>query len=237
MNATSLPPQTLTLTRCRHQDPGHALGLRSGDTLIAIDGKPWQGGSKDLADRFATRQAPLLLSFLRQDAVLSLLADSPHLGLWDKTTAPALPATIAAALPQPSAALCNWQIMVNQHGQYDLFALRPSWLALVMPPLWLAQARMFTWLTALAAAMALSLPGGAWLLAGVWVAAGLHLWRHGNRHLLQARLAEGYRATGVVAATSETMARQGWQALTPDARFRFDTPRLYAPGQNEQTAS
>lgn len=226
-------PQTLKLGRCGHQDPGHALGLRSGDILIAVEGQPWQGGQTALAARFAATRTPLLLSFLRHEVCLSLLVDGPDLGRWDQIIKPATP----AAFPPPGPALCNWQIMVNHDGQHDLVALRPSLLALALPPLWLAQGRMFTWLAALAAAMALALPGGLFLLAGVWIAAGLHLWRHGTGHLIQTRQAEGYRPAGVLAARHEAEAKLGWLALQPGARFRFDSATALPNTTTGQTAT
>lgn len=220
-----LQPVTLCLARCGRDDPGRALGLRSGDVLIGVGGQPWRGGPEALRARFSAG-GPLLVSLLRGSVVLSVLADRADLGRWERTPPPAQ----IPALPQPEARLCNWQIMQHHDGHHDLFALRPQTLALLAPALWLAQARMFTWLVALGAALALSLPGGVWLMGLVWSAAGLHLWRHGAAHLRQARLTEGYRPLGVVAARSEAQARRDWAALDPEARFRFDGPRAGATG-------
>lgn len=216
---TSSPMQTLKIGRCGSRDAGHALGLRSGDILIAVEGQLWAGNMSALNGYFSKAKAPLLLTFLRQATLFSVLCADADLGRWDITDRPEMP----EPLPQPSLRLCNWQIMVNADGQHDLFAMCPSRLALVCAPLWLAKERMFTWLAALAAALALALPGGLALLAGVWLAAGLHLWRHGARHLAQARQAEGYRPIGVVAARSETEARRSWADLVPAARFRYDS--------------
>jgi hypothetical protein len=173
-----------------------------------------------LRARFAAG-APLLLTFQRGDVAFCLLATRADLGRWERSP---LPDTPAPAAPQHDA-LCNWQIMRRHDGEHDLFALRPQMLALVLPPLWLAQERLFTWLAALGAGLALALPGGMMLMAVVWIAAGLHLWRQGPLHMRQARLAAGYLPVAVLAARNSTEARAAWEALSPGSRFRFDSAR------------
>jgi hypothetical protein len=224
--------QSLRLARCGMDDPGRAMGLRSGDLLLGVAGKPWHGTPEALRRRFGMTDQPLLLSFQREAGMVSVLATRADLGRWERVPAPAE----VPDLPQPDARLCNWQFMLHHDGTHDLFALRAQRLALLAPALWLAQERMFTWLVALGAAMALALPGGAWLMAVVWIAAGLHLWRNGAQHQQQARLAAGYRPAGVLAARSATEARQAWEALSPGARFRFDSPRARPAPATEQPA-
>lgn len=217
MTQTIPAPQTLRLVRCGFKDPGAALGLRAGDVLIGVDGKAWTGSADALAARFNGARSPLLLGFLRGEAGFEVLVTTPDLGRWEASDMPAA----TPPLQGPSAALCNWQILLHHDGHYDLVALRPSLLALVAPPLWLAQGRLLTWLAALGAALALALPGGPVLMGCVWVAAGLHLRRHGASHLLQARQMEGYRRAAVIAATGEAAAMRVWATLVPDAPFRF----------------
>jgi hypothetical protein len=231
MTKVSPSPATLRLARCGLDDPGRALGLRSGDVLIGVAGQAWQGSPEALRARFAGGD-PLLVSFLRGDVMISLLVDRADLGRWERTTPP----DRMPALPAPDDRLCNWQIMQHHDGHHDLFALRPQTLALLAPALWLAQERMFTWLVALGAALALALPGGALLMGVVWIAAGLHLWRQGPLHIRQARLTDGYRPAGVIAARSAAQARADWDALVPGARFRFDSPRATAKPVAEQPA-
>lgn len=232
MSLDTAAPQTLKLARCGMDDPGRALGLRSGDILIGVAGQPWRGSPDALRARLKKASTPLLLSFLRDDVILSMLANRADLGRWEPVAAPAG----IASLPQPDARLCNWQIMQHHDGHHDLFALHQPLLAVIAPPLWLAQERLFTWLVALGSALALAAPAGAWLMAVVWIVAGVHLWRNGASYLRQARLADGYRPAGVVAARNVTEARAAWDRLVPGARFRFDSPRTAATSASEQPA-
>jgi hypothetical protein len=232
MTMDKTAPQFLKLARCGMDDPGRALGLRSGDMLIGVAGQPWQGTPDALRARLSAAGTPLLFSFLRGDVILSVMAQRADLGRWERV---AIPATIPP-LPQPDARLCNWQIMQHHDGHHDLFALQPQLLALIAPVLWLAQERLYTWLVALGSALALAFPGGTWLMIVVWIVAGVHLWRNGAAYISQSRLADGYRPAGVVAARNTTEARAAWDSLVPGARFRFDSPRAATASAAEQPA-
>ena len=232
MTMTTAARQVLRLARCGKNDPGRPLGLRTGDVLIAVAGQPWHGSPEALRARLG-KEGTLLVTFLRDDTVMSVLTDQADLGRWERIAPPsALP-----SLPQPDARLCNWQIMRRHDGEHDLFALRPQMLALLVPPLWLAQERLYTWLAALGSALALALPGGWLLMALVWVAAGLHLWRQGPAHMRAARLAAGYLPVAVLAGRSASEARAAWEALSPGARFRFDSMRPASGAVTEQPAA
>lgn len=209
--------RTLRLSRCGVRDHGSTLGLRAGDVLIGVDGTRWRGTAAALSARLVAASQPLALTFLRDGALLTVLTDRGDLGPWDDVPAPQPDMSAGPA----TAGLCNWEIMRRPDGTHDLFARRPSLLALVGPALWLAQMRLWTWFFTLVTALVLALPGGAPLMFAVWMAAGLHLWRSGDAHLRTARLAEGFYTAGIVAARTETEACASWVALSPDARFRF----------------
>jgi len=234
MPEQDMPARTLRLHRCGARDSGNALGLRRGDVLVGLDGAAWRGSPDAFRARFSAAGQPIALTFRRGDSHFTVLADRPDLGPWESVPADAAP----AALPAGVERLCNWEILVHPDGSHDLVALRPSLLALLAPLLWLAQMRLWTLSATLAAGMAVALPGGALLVAGVWIASGLHLWRTGDKHLRAARLAEGYRKVGVIAAMHEDEARVAWTALEPDARFRFDRKpaRDTAPAETRPAA-
>lgn len=215
------PPSTTTLSllRCKSSDAGHALGLKSGDVLVAVDGKTWAGGITAFKARFSQRGGPVALTFLRGDAVWTVLAERPDLGQWVQAPQPAgLPKTrIETEL------LCNWEIVANADWTHDLFPLRPSIPALIAPAFWLAHRRLWTLLATLGAALAVALPAGVPLVIGLWVAAGLHLWRNGADHIRADRAAAGYHRVGMIAARTETEAIGIWQTLRPNTRFQFQT--------------
>jgi len=227
MTETTTVSTTLNLARCKSTDAGHALGLKTGDVLIAVDGTLWAGPITALKARFSKARGLVALTFQRGDAVWTVLTDRIDLGQWGTVPQP------ADSLPQPISTelLCNWEIVANSDWTHDLFPLRPSLPALIAPAFWLAHRRLWTLLATLIAALAVALPAGLPLMVGLWVAAGLHLWRNGTAHIRADRAAAGFHRVGIVAARSEVDAITAWEGLRPNARFRFEAapPVLQAP--------
>ncbi len=221
--------QVLVLNRCRMDDFGHWFGLRAGDVLLAVDGRPWRGTAAALQMQMARAGRPSALSFQRGAAVFTVLCERADLGRWAQEP----PRSKLGPIPDCTETLRNWEIMVDTRGNHDLFAANPSWLALVAPPLWLAQARLWAALALFFAVAAVALPAGGVLVACVWLAAGLHLWRDGAVHQRVTLNDRGYRLAGVVAAPSEAAAMATWQALVPQARFRFSPTLPMAVAQSE----
>ncbi|MGP9805041.1 hypothetical protein [Paracoccus sp. NSM] len=218
-NAGAAPDTTLRLARCGARDAGAAYGLKRGDLLIGLDGAPWQGGADALSRRVAAAGRPVALTFQRGTALVTVMVRRADLGPWER--APLSQITPAdQPLPDPLG-LVNWEIMRRADGTHELFSRSSSMLALIAPALWLAQMRLWTWLATLILALALALSGGPLLMLAVWFAAGLHLWRAAAGHLRAARLAEGYRPLGIIAARTEAEACRLWAELHPGARFRF----------------
>ncbi len=213
------PAVTLSIGRCRPTDFGHGLGLKSGDVLIGVNARHWTGSMDSLKAHFVNDAGPVALTFQRGTAVWTVLTDRLDLAHWVKVPAP----PTEAALPLSVDLLCNWEIVANSDWVHDLFPLRPSLAALVVPALWLAQQRLWTLLATLGAVLAVALPAGVPVLAALWVAAGLLLWRTGAGHVRADRAAAGFHRVGVVAARSEREAIAVWESLSPKARFRFET--------------
>lgn len=217
MTQPAQPAQSLILARCRCNDAGHPLGLRNGDILLAVDGSPWHGSASELQDKLARSQKPPLLSFQRGDAVFAILSDRADLGQWDRKP---VPEPLHPPVPADDR-LRNWEIWADLDRNHDLFPARASWLALIAPPLWLAKSRLWAGLGLFGAVLALCLPVGPWLMAGVWICTGFHLWREGAAHRRVALQMQGLVRQGVIAARSEADAIAGWCKLFPEARFRF----------------
>ncbi|NEX45274.1 hypothetical protein [Pseudotabrizicola algicola] len=218
MSVHSTARMTLCLGRCRTSDLGHTIGLKSGDVLVGVGGRPWTGGIDKLKAELAASSGLVALSFARQDAIWTVLADRLDLGQWDQVP---LPEGLGFKAFSP-ALLDNWEVVVDADGTHDIFAVRPSLFALLVPALWLAQQRLWTLLATLVAGLAVALPAGLPVVLVLWVAAGVHLWRGGAGHIRASRSAAGFYRVGVIAAQSEREAVQTWQTIRPNARFRFD---------------
>lgn len=217
---TEATDTVLVLTRCRTDDAGHVFGLRGGDILRAVDGEPWQGSANALKRRMARQTDPVALQFQRGDVVFAILTTQADLGFWDSKPRPeTLP-----PVPKLGGNLGLWEIVARPCGAHELFPLGRSWLAAILPPLWLVQARIWTGLALFVAALAITLPAGPIMAGLVWVAAGLHLWQLGPDHQRVALQMQGFGRRGRIAARNEAEAVATWTALHPKARFRFASP-------------
>jgi len=229
MSEEAFASTTLCLGRCKFEDHGHSLGLKTSDILVGVDGQQWRGSLQNLKTRFSQKPGHVALTFQRGDAVWSILTERLDLGEWRQVAR----TSASQMAPTNPEFLCNWEVVVNCDGTHDLFALRPSLAALVAPALWLAQQRLWTLLATLVAGLAVALPAGMPVVIGLWAAAGLHLWRSGTNHIRADRAAAGFHRVGIVAAQSEIEAIAFWESLNPTAQFRFLTPapplRMAAP--------
>jgi hypothetical protein len=198
---------------------GHELGLRPGDLLVGIDGRPWQGSLLGLRTYFRT--APQrVLTFLRNDVSFSVIASTAALGTWEHAEAPrTLP-----DLPPEGRSMVAWQVLAGPDNSIELVPLRPDPLALAVPLFWLAQNRMWAWFATLVGTLALSILASLVLAGIVWVCFGLHLWRYGRVHLVRERIASGSRPLAVLAAADAADAARVWSALAPAPRLTASPP-------------
>ncbi len=227
---TTVSEETLlVLNRCRSVDAGYPFGLQAGDMLIGVNGTPWRGTAASLHKAISAYPRQSLLTFLRGRAVFSILTARADLGLWEvqkiQSDMPDLPAL--------NTQLRNWEVMADLQGEHDLFPVDASWLALIAPPLWLAQSRLWSGLAVFTAVIALSLPVGPALVLAVWLVAGLHLWRDGAQHQRIALQMQGYVRRGILAATSEGDAVTQWRQLFPETRFCFADSEEFGQLQSE----
>lgn len=208
----------LTLANRKVSDAGLALGLRPGDMLLAVNGRTFSEGVKSLNQRFAVaRGRQLALTFQRGTAVFMVLSRTPALGSWvEEEGEPQFDGE-----RQDPEMLTNWDILVTEDGEYDLFPRKPSLMTIVCPPLWLLQARLWAPMAAITSAIVVA--GLIWLPLGaiVWALTGFHI-RHSGPAMVRAdRLSRGMEHSAIVAAMTETQAHESYRKLQPDAQFIF----------------
>ena len=199
---------------------GQALGLRAGDMLDTINGRPFRGGEAALRARFAERvEKPLALGFRRGTETFLVLATTARLGRWEAVPCP-LPDAAEGGRIDPEG-LQNYQVMRSEMGVYYLYPAMPSLLALVAPPLWLLQMRLWAQAATVVAALAAAAVVMPVLAAVVWVAAGLWVRRTGAAFLRADRAGRGLRFAGVFAARGEAEAHAAHLARHPGDRYLF----------------
>ncbi|MEY4982801.1 MAG: hypothetical protein RIR62_1067 [Pseudomonadota bacterium] len=230
-------PQTAATTTLRLRAlpagaAGRALCLRAGDILVAVNGRPFAGDAAALAKRFAARRGQALaLGFRRGDQVLTVLADDPAPGQWEVIPAPPPEEGLARIDPD---LVRNWEILRAIDGTYDLHPLRPSLLALLAPPLWLLQMRLWVPFATLVTALAAGALVALWVPLLVWGASVLHIRHAAPAHVRLDRRARGLAIHAVHAARTEAEAHAIHRRLHPADRFLFETPPALAQGEPEK---
>lgn len=202
------------------EQAGQALGLRAGDVLEAINGRAFRGDEAALRARFAARGGkPLALGFRRGAEMVLVLADTARLGRWEAVPCP-LPEGAEGARIDPED-LQNFQVMRSEAGVYDLYPGAASLLAMVAPPVWLMQMRLWAQGATVVAALAAAAVVMPVLAAVVWVAAGLWVQRSASGFLRADRMGRGLRFDGVIAARGEAEAHAAHLARYPGDRYLF----------------
>lgn len=221
-NSTSPEPEisALRLRAGGIEAAAIALGLRAGDVLEAINGVPFRGDEAALRARFAERRGrPVALAFRRGAETFQVLVETERLGRWEPVPCP-LPEGAEGGRIDPEG-LRNFQVMRSEAGVYDLYPAVPSVLAMIAPPLWLMQMRLWAQGATVVAALAAAAVVMPVLAAVVWVAAGLWVQRSAAAFLRADRRARGLRFDGVIAARGEAEAHAAHLARHPADRYLF----------------
>lgn len=204
---------------------GRQLGLQAGDRLVAINGGPVDPRPELLKTRFA-KGLPAALQIERRGQRWLILSDSAALGRWRRDTAPVMPDDTG---PIDPAGLRNWEILRAPDGRYDLHPVAQPGLALVAPPLWLLQTRLWGPLALWAALVLVGLPAGWPAMAGLHAITSVYFWKTGPALWRSDRAALGLHPDGVVAAATERAVHAHVRALHPGARYLHLPARAMAP--------
>lgn len=216
------PPITtgLRLAQVPVRLAGHAMGLMAGDILAMINGRVFQGTVEMLRSRFAERGGkPLALTFQRGAVRFTVLATTAELGIWEGADNPATEDDLGRAFDPEF--LQNWVALRSDKGVYDLFPETPGTLALIAPPLWLLQYRLWVPFAAVMAALVAAALVAPWVVLPVWGAVALHVRRSAAMYLRADRAQLDLRPCLVIAAHSEKAAHAAMNRLYPADRYIY----------------
>lgn len=206
---------------------GAALCLRAGDLLLAVNGNAFTGSEDDLTLRVAqAKGGTVALTFDRGGQKITVLSQTAKLGDWEEVPVVGTPYDGVRINPDM---LTNWEILRDGQGQFDLQPLRGSILALIAPPVWMLQMRLWVPGSALVAAAMVAAAVSPLMFLAVYLTAGLHLWYSGARYFRKDRIARGLMPFVVLAAPNERMALAAFQKLSPESRFIFAPAPAPAP--------
>jgi len=217
------PPKAESTVRLRENGvglEGRKLGLKGGEVLLSINGRPFRGDDDVLNRRFEARGTkPLALTFVRGMEEFTVLAETGKLGRWEIIAAGPMPEETAARI-DPDA-MRNFEVLRSEKGVYDLYPAVPPRAALLAAPVWLLQMRIWAPGATLVAALAASALVSPWLAGAVWLAAGLWVRRSAAFFVRADRRARGLSWEGVIAARTEAEAHAAHLARYPEDRNIF----------------
>lgn len=217
------PPKAESTVRLRDNGAGaegRRLGLRGGEVLLAINGRPFRGTDDMLARRFDARGGkPLALTFARGMDEFVVLTETHKLGRWEIIAAGPMPEGEGTRIDPDG--LRNFEVMRSEAGVYDLYPVTPPLTAVLAAPLWLLQMRLWAPGATLVAGMAAAGLVTPWLAGVVWLAAGLWVRRAAAYFVRADRRGRGLAWEGMIAAQSEAEAHQKHLARFPGDRNLF----------------
>lgn len=210
-----MPDQQAAMLSLEKATPyARAMGLRRGDCLVGLRGKPVEGDARTALARLrAAPQTPVHLTFQRTDEQWDLICQPRHLGRWSAVTHTNLSVPLRA-----DTRLRNWEIWADADGVYDVQAQAPS-LAGLLGPVYLLHMRLWGPLAVWAGVMTLGLGLGLVWAILFQALLSIYIWRAGPVMVKTDRLARGFRPWRVIACRHEKEVHDKIRQLAPDLRF------------------
>lgn len=215
---------------------GIAFGLRPGDALVSVAGRPPRADVDRLRVAEAHGSEAPLLGLQRGDVAWFIRGVPADFGKWRAASQAAPRDTISAgnespilhgASPPPDHAR-NWEVWETRAGDYDVFRSRPG-LAEALVPYHLLKMGLWEplalWVTLLMVSVALGGILGWFIQLLSW---GL-FWRVSPDLVRRDWVAQSMTRRRIVAATAERTVHETVARLDPDLRFRFAAVRPAAP--------
>lgn len=194
------------------------LGVRRGDTLVAINGVTFHGDPKALRERFAgqTRRKHAF-TFDREGREFTVLSESHRMGEWFAVPAP----TERERTRLYPEVMTNYEVFATRAGKYDMYPLRLNPMALWAMPVFLLQMNLWMPLSAVFAGVILSIPVGYWMSAVVYMLSSVYVWKSATLLIRGDRVNNGMRHVITVAAANEDQAHRAVTEFDPNLTYRY----------------
>lgn len=226
------PPDTtphrtgpLRIASFRARAQGRDLKLKAGDILVGADGRDWRRVASLegwLKDRLEAKET-VLLAVLRGERIFFLQV-AHRLGAEFAALTPPETAALEAALPLvfPDPLLArNWEIHAARDGAAEALDTAPSFLAMILPPLWLFGRRFHEEAAIALLALATAFVAHWMVGAAAYAALCLLVGRHQAAIARAALQRAGLMRVAVVAAEDEAAAQAAARGLGHELKFRF----------------
>lgn len=200
---------------------GRAYGLKVGDVLTRIDGKPFDGRLTSLSARMKGSDAGRVALWFRRDGERRsdrqdwpVIVETAALGQWKSVALPE-GETVEA---EPTFGLKNWDVFIDKAGRYDAQRSEARLTALLVP-IYLVQMRLWGPLALWGALAAVAVPFG-WIVGGaLHVVIALYFWQAAPALVRMDRMARGFRYWRIIAARNERALHNRVAEMAPQLQF------------------
>ncbi|AGI68495.1 hypothetical protein OAN307_c29450 [Octadecabacter antarcticus 307] len=209
--------------------------LQSEDVIVAVNGTSWpkvKSIEDTVKDALERAPRPVLLTIIRDEKIFSVFVAKP---IENKTTVllgeqAGQYQKISPTLPiEKIRMLSNYVIVADSENFADTLEMRKSFLAMIIPPLWLISRRMWGPFVAFTGAILTSFAVNQTLGAAMYLFMCVYIGQRQIPLLLSSMLRNGLNRRMVVAAQNEIEAQTIALQFHGQLRFKFSNNNLLKP--------
>jgi hypothetical protein len=220
---------------------GKALRLQADDVIVAIDGQIFQASIDDFLDILdeCDEEVGVLLTIWRKGVIYNIIARGPLGGTFEHVRADIAEQVnrdFETADIGPRADYEIYEVLRDLHRQAEVIETRPSEIAVYLPPVWLAQNRLWEPLLAVSAiyGVTFAVHWVVFIIAAILL--GLYFKRAQIALLRSFAIYRDKQMWLIVAARSMLEAQQVARKLDPKMRFRNSLVGDPVPEEPEKPA-
>ena len=215
----------ITLKEVARVSRGKALRLQADDVIVAIDGQIFQGSIEDFLDVLdeCDEQVGVLLTIWRKGVIYNIIARGPLGGTFEHVRADIaeqVSRDFDAADIGPREEYEIFEVLRDLHRNAEIIETRTTELAVYLPPVWLAQNRLWEPLLAVSAIYGVTLAVHWVVFIFAAILLGLYFKRAQIALLRSFAIYRDKQMWLIVAARSMLEAQQVARKFDPKMRFR-----------------
>ena len=220
---------------------GKALRLQADDVIVAIDGQLFQGSIDDFLDILdeCDEEVGVLLTIWRKGVIYNIIARGPLGGTFEHVRAEIaeqVSRDFETADIGPRADYEIFEVLRDLHRNAEIIETRPSEVAVYLPPVWLAQNRLWEPLLAVSAIYGVTFAVHWVVFVFAAILLGLYFKRAQIALLRSFAIYRDKQMWLIVAARSMLEAQQVARKFDPKMRFRNSLVGDPVPDEPEKPA-
>ena len=202
--------------------------LLEDDILVAVDGKPYLGGPKQLKKTFIQEQgqeSKWLLTFFRNGFLFDILIDHPIISSFGYSSEKETEFVLEAFQKHTFGdfqSYENFEIYRDNRGKCDVLSLKSDPLAWIIPPLWLLKYRLYPPLAVVLVVYLLAFVLNIYFFIAVAIVFSIYVHRAQTNLLRSYTMFDEKYHYMTIAATSEVDVNMLVKRMDPKNKIRYE---------------